>query len=86
MHANTCQPQDDTANVTQILLRIHVTLAKLRPTIVMFKMWVPANAVNYSLPSDVRILFVNVVALGWTVYLSTVEREAAAAASNARRT
>jgi len=59
----------------------------ITPTLINnWRVWVPANAVNYSLPSDVRILFVNVVALGWTVYLSTVEREAAAAASNARRT
>lgn len=33
--------------------------------------WVPATAVNYAfIPSDLRVLFVNVVFLGWCVFLS----------------
>lgn len=48
------------------------------PTLVAnWRVWFPANALNYQLPTDTRILFVNLVSLGWTVYLSNVEREEA---------
>lgn len=33
--------------------------------------WVPATAVNYAfIPSDLRVLYVNIVFLGWCVFLS----------------
>ena len=42
------------------------------PTIVMnWKIWIPAQLVNFwIIPTNLRVLFANVVALAWTTYLS----------------
>mmetsp|Transcript_18725 Transcript_18725/g.22422 ORF Transcript_18725/g.22422 Transcript_18725/m.22422 type:complete len:274 (-) Transcript_18725:23-844(-) len=45
----------------------------LVPTLkVNWRIWVPANVVNYTLPADLRILWINLISLGFVVYLSTV--------------
>ncbi|KAK3251438.1 hypothetical protein CYMTET_39221 [Cymbomonas tetramitiformis] len=48
----------------------------LVPTLkVNWRVWVPANCINYLLPADLRILFINLVSLFFTIYLSTVAND-----------
>lgn len=50
----------------------------LVPTLkVNWRVWVPANCINYLLPADLRILFINLVSLFFTIYLSAVANDEA---------
>mmetsp|Transcript_1 Transcript_1/g.5 ORF Transcript_1/g.5 Transcript_1/m.5 type:complete len:128 (+) Transcript_1:525-908(+) len=57
---------------------VDAALGKIRQALVPslkanWKVWVPANIVNYSVvPVDLKVLFINAVSLGFTVYLSLV--------------
>jgi protein Mpv17 len=47
---------------------------KLKPTLLAnYMVWPAAHLINFSLvPLDLRILYVNVIAIFWTVYLSSM--------------
>lgn len=53
------------------------TKTRMWPALVAsWKVWMPAQLVNFALvPADLRIAFVNAVAIGWTAYLSAAAND-----------
>lgn len=60
-----------TLDPTETWLRVRN--AFVTALIVNWKVWTPAQAVNFGLvPLDYRVLFGNIVALWWNIYLSVI--------------
>jgi protein Mpv17 len=65
--------------------RLHCAAQMVPGLVANWKVWVPAQVVNFALiPEEQRILYVNVVGIAWTCIISTIQQQEAGAPVHAQ--